>query len=316
MLRIVFMGTPDFSVPTLAAIAEAGHTIAAVYSQPPRPAGRGMHEQKSPVHKFAETAGIPVLTPRSLRDPAAQAAFAAHGADAAVVVAYGLILPRAVLEAPRFGCFNLHASALPRWRGAAPIQRAIMAGDAQTAASIMSMDEGLDTGAVCAHEPLTIDPAMTAGELHDLMAARGAALMVDALGALERGELACQPQATEGVTYAAKIEKAEAQIDWTRSAVEVRNQIHGLSPWPGAYFEIMHEGRVERLKVLRAALADGSGDPGTFIDDAGTIACGSGAVRLIEVQRAGKRPMNLGELLRGFALPAGLRVRVADAAKH
>ena len=316
MLRIVFMGTPDFSVPTLAAIAEAGHTIAAVYSQPPRPAGRGMHEQKSPVHKFAETAGIPVLTPRTLRDPTAQAAFAAHDADAAVVVAYGLILPRPILEAPRFGCFNLHASALPRWRGAAPIQRAIMTGDTQTAASIMRMDEGLDTGPVCAHEPLTIDPDMTAGKLHDLMATRGAALMVDVLNTLERGALACTPQPVEGVTYAAKIEKAEAQIDWTRSAVEVRNQIHGLSPWPGAYLEIMNEGRIERIKVLRAALADGSGDPGTFIDDVGTIACGSAAVRLIEVQRAGKRPMSLGELLRGFALPAGLRARVADAAKH
>ena len=316
MLRIVFMGTPDFSVPTLAAIAEAGHTIAAVYSQPPRPAGRGMHEQKSPVHKFAETAGIPVLTPRTLRDPAAQAAFAAHEADAAVVVAYGLILPRPILEAPRFGCFNLHASALPRWRGAAPIQRAIMAGDTQTAASIMRMDEGLDTGPVCAHMSLVIDPDMTAGKLHDLMTARGAALMVDALGALERGALVCTPQPAEGVTYAAKIEKAEAQIDWTRSAAEVRNQIHGLSPWPGAYLEIMHEGRIERLKVLRATLVDGSGVPGTFIDDAGSIACGSGAVRLIEVQRAGKRPMSLGELLRGFALPAGLRAHVADAAKH
>jgi methionyl-tRNA formyltransferase len=316
MLRIVFMGTPDFSVPTLAAIAEAGHTIAAVYSQPPRPAGRGMHEQKSPVHKFAETAGIPVLTPRTLRDPAAQAIFSAHEADAAVVVAYGLILPRPILDAPRLGCFNLHASALPRWRGAAPIQRAIMAGDTETAASIMRMDEGLDTGPVCAHQSLTINPDMTAGELHDLMAARGAALMVEALDALERGALVCTQQPDEGVTYAAKIEKTEGLIDWTRSAVEVRNQIHGLSPWPGAYFEIMHDDRAERLKVLRATLADGSGAPGTFIDDAGSIACGSGAIRLIEVQRAGKRPMALGELLRGFALPRGTRALVADASKH
>jgi methionyl-tRNA formyltransferase len=316
MLRIVFMGTPDFSVPTLAAIVEAGHAVAAVYSQPPRPAGRGMHEQKSPVHKFAEAAGIPVLTPRTLRDTAAQEAFKAHGADAAVVVAYGLILPRAILEAPRFGCFNLHASALPRWRGAAPIQRAIMAGDAETAASIMRMDEGLDTGPVCSEERIAIGPDMTAGELHDLMAARGAALMVKALAMLEQGALTCRPQPTDGVTYAAKIEKAEAQIDWSRSAEDVHNQIRGLSPWPGAYFEIAHDGRAERLKVLRAEIASGSGSPGTFLDNAGAIACETGAIRLVEVQRAGKRPMSLDELLRGFDLPAGLRAVAKPGSEH
>ncbi len=311
-MRVVFMGTPDFSVPTLAAVREAGHKIVAVYSQPPRPAGRGMHEQKSPVHKFAEEAGAPVLTPRSLRDPTAQEAFRAHRADTAVVVAYGLILPRAILEAPRFGCFNLHASALPRWRGAAPIQRAVMAGDAETAASIMRMDEGLDTGPVCAHSPIAIGPEMTAGELHDLMAARGAALMVEALAALEKNALTCTPQSTERVTYAAKIDKAEAHIDWSRSAAEVHNQVRGLAPWPGAYFEVMHDGRAERLKVLRASRASGTGIAGTFIDDAGTIACGDGAIRLLEVQRAGKRPMTVTELLRGFALSAGSRVLPAS----
>jgi methionyl-tRNA formyltransferase len=316
MLRIVFMGTPGFSVPTLAAIVGAGHVVTAVYSQPPRPAGRGMHEQKSPVHKFAEAAGIPVLTPRTLRGAAAQEAFKAHGADAAVVVAYGLILPRAILEAPRFGCFNLHASALPRWRGAAPIQRAIMAGDTETAASIMRMDEGLDTGPVCAEERIAIGPDMTAGELHDLMAARGAALMVKALATLERGALTCTPQPADGVTYAAKIEKAEAQIDWTRSAADARNQIRGLSPWPGAYFEIAHDGRAERLKVLRAAITSGAGSPGTFLDNAGTIACGTGAIRLVEVQRAGKKPMSLDELLRGFELPAGTRAVAKHSGEH
>jgi len=307
MLRIVFMGTPDFSVPTLSAIADAGHSLAAVYSQPPRPAGRGMHEQKSPVHRFAEQAGFPVLTPRSLRDPDAQLIFQAHGADAAVVVAYGLILPRLILDASRLGCFNLHASALPRWRGAAPIQRAIMAGDTETAASIMRMDEGLDTGAVCAIDPLAIEPDMTAGELHDLMAARGAALMVQALAALEAGTLECAPQPTDGVTYAAKIDKAETQIDWSRPAAEVHNHIRGLAPWPGAHFEVMHDGRAERLKVLRAKLDRGTGEPGTFLDNDGTIACGTGAIRLLEVQRAGKKPMAVAELLRGFALLAGTR---------
>ncbi|MBN9280623.1 MAG: methionyl-tRNA formyltransferase [Hyphomicrobium sp.] len=313
MLRIVFMGTPDFSVPTLSAIAEAGHEVVAVYSQPPRPAGRGMHEQKSPVHKFADNAEIAVLTPRTLRDPAAQETFRTHRADAAVVVAYGLILPRAILDAPRFGCFNLHASALPRWRGAAPIQRAVMAGDSETAASIMRMDEGLDTGPVCATAPIAIGPEMTAGELHDLMAARGAALMVEALAALEKNTLACTPQPPDGVTYAAKIEKAEARIDWARSAAEVHNQIRGLSPWPGAFFEVRHEGRVERLKVLRVTQVQGSGAAGTLLDDAGTIACGDGAVRLIEVQRAGKKPMSLAELLRGFSLPAGTCVLATQA---
>ncbi len=308
MLRIVFMGTPDFSVPTLAAIAAAGHEITAVYSQPPRPAGRGMQPQKSPVHQFAEQAGIPVLTPRTLRDEGAQTAFRAHEADGAVVVAYGLILPRAVLEAPRHGCFNLHGSALPRWRGAAPIQRAIMAGDRETAAMIMRMDEGLDTGPVCASAAITIEPEMTAGELHDLMATRGAALMVEALASLEQGTLTCTPQSDAGVTYAAKIDKAEARIDWNRTATEVHNQIRGLSPWPGAFFEVEHAGKPERIKVLRATIAEGSAAPGTVLADDGVIACAGGAIRLLEIQRAGKRPMGIAEALRGFSLARGARV--------
>jgi len=316
MLRIVFMGTPEFSVPTLAALREAGHEIVAVYSQPPRPAGRGMHAQKSPIHVFADGFAVPVLTPRTLRDAGAQDAFRAHNADAAVVVAYGLILPRPILDAPRCGCFNLHASALPRWRGAAPIQRAIMAGDKGTAASIMRMDEGLDTRPVCASAPINIGPEMTAGELHDVMAARGAALMVEALSSLEKGVLKCNPQSDDGVTYAAKIDKAEARIDWNSPAETVRNQIRGLAPWPGAYLEILHEGRIERLKVLRAVRAGGSGPPGTFLDEMGTIACGDGALRLVEVQRAGKRPMPLAELLRGFALPAGTRALTDHQPQH
>jgi methionyl-tRNA formyltransferase len=316
MLRIVFMGTPDFAVPTLAAIAAAGHAIAAVYSQPPRPAGRGLQQQKSPVHRFADEAGIPVLAPRSLRDEEARAQFGAHGADAAVVVAYGLILPKPVLDAPRHGCFNLHGSALPRWRGAAPIQRAIMAGDHETAAMIMRMDEGLDTGPVCAATRITIAPDMTAGELHDLMAARGAILMVDTLAALERGTLACTPQPSEGVTYAGKIDKAEARIDWTRPAAEINNKVRGLAPWPGAYFEVAHDGKTERIKVLRARPVSGSGAPGTLLDGEGTIACGDGAIRFVEVQRAGRRPMTATELLRGFTLAPGTILRAAAPGGH
>jgi methionyl-tRNA formyltransferase len=316
MLRIVFMGTPDFAVPTLAAIVAAGHSIAAVYSQPPRPAGRGLQQQKSAVHRFADGAGIPVLTPRSLRDEPAQAQFGAHHADAAVVVAYGLILPKPVLDAPRHGCFNLHGSALPRWRGAAPIQRAIMAGDRETAAAIMRMDEGLDTGPVCASAPIPIGPDMTAGDLHDLMAARGANLMVEALAALERGALACTPQPRDGVTYAGKIDKGEAAIDWSRAAAEVHNKVRGLAPWPGAYFEVTLGGRTERIKVLRAAPVPDRGPPGTLLDGDGTIACADGAIRLVEVQRAGKRPMSATELLRGFALAPGTSVRGAHPGHH
>lgn len=305
MLRIVFMGTPDFAVATLDAIRAAGHTVVAAYTRAPRPAGRGMAERRSPVHERAEAAGIPVLTPRSLKGAAEQAAFAAHRADVGVVVAYGLILPRPVLEAPRHGCLNLHGSALPRWRGAAPIQRAVMAGDSTTAAMVMRMDEGLDTGPVCLAQPIVIGAEMTAGELHDVMAVEGAALMVRALAALEAGTLAATPQAAGGVTYAAKIEKSEARIDFGRPARRVQDQIRGLSPFPGAWLEAGPADRRERIKVLRCVVVDGDGPPGTVLDAAPTIACGSGAIRLVEVQRAGKRAMSAGELMRGFPLPVG-----------
>jgi methionyl-tRNA formyltransferase len=280
-LRIVFMGTPDFAVPTLAEILGAGHEVLAAYSQPPRPAGRGMAPTKSPVHLFAEQAGIEVRTPSSLKGAPEPAEFASLGVDAAVVVAYGLLLPSAVLAAPRFGCLNLHASALPRWRGAAPIQRAIMAGDATTAAT------------------------MTAGALHDVLARTGAGLMTRALAALERGALDCQPQAASGVSYAAKIDKAEARIDFARPAREVHNLIRGLSPFPGAWFEAGADGKRERIKVLRVCAADGGGRPGEVLDAQLTVACAEGAVRLLELQRAGKSPMRAADLLRGFSLPPG-----------
>lgn len=305
MLRIVFMGTPRFAVPTLSEILGAGHAVVAVYTQPPRPAGRGMDERKSPVHAFAEGSSIPVLTPKSLKQAAEQQVFAAHEADVAVVVAFGLILPKPVLEAPRHGCLNLHGSALPRWRGAAPIQRAVMAGDTATAAMVMRMDEGLDTGPVCLAESIDIAPDMTTGELHDVMMLRGADLMVRALAALERGSLHCTPQPADGVTYAAKIDKAETRLDFTRSALEIHNKIRGLSPSPGAWFEIAIGGKHERVKVLASELSDASGAPGTVLDDRLTIACGGGAIRPLRVQRAGKSPMSTDELLRGIAVPPG-----------
>jgi methionyl-tRNA formyltransferase len=305
-MRIVFMGTPDFAVPTLAAILAAGHRVAAVYTRAPRPAGRGMEQRKSPVHLFAEAAGLPVLTPRSLRDEAEQQAFATRGADVGVVVAYGLILPAAVLHAPPGGCLNLHASALPRWRGAAPIARAVMAGDAATAATVMRMDEGLDTGQVCLAEAVPIGADMTAGELHDVLAERGAKLMVQALAEIARGTLTCLPQPEVGVTYAAKIDKGETGIDFSRPAGEVHNHVRGLSPFPGAWFAAGE--KRERVKVLRTRIAPGSGAPGTVLDGALTVACGEGAVQLLELQRAGKRPMAAAELLRGFPLPPGTRI--------
>lgn len=309
MLRIVFMGTPEFSVPALSEIVGAGHEVAAVYTQPPRPAGRGMSERRSPVHVFAEAAGVPVLTPQSLKTAETQAAFAAHAADVAIVIAYGLLLPKAILDVPRHGCLNLHGSALPRWRGAAPIQRAIMAGDSETAAMVMRMNEGLDTGPVCLAESVAIGPEMTAGELHDRMALVGAGLIVKALAALERGSVDCRPQPQVGVTYARKITNEEARIDFGQPAREVHNLIRGLSPAPGAWFQVTGaNGMPERIKVLRATLAGGSGTPGTVLDDALGIACGDGAVQLLQVQRAGKRPMTAAELLRGFALQAGTRV--------
>jgi methionyl-tRNA formyltransferase len=306
-LNLVFMGTPDFSVPALDAIVAAGHRVLCVYSQPPRPAGRGMNERPSPVHARAAALGLPVRTPRSLKSVEDQAAFAALEADAAVVIAYGLILPRVILEAPRFGCFNIHASKLPRWRGAAPIHRAIMAGDTETAVMVMQMQEGLDTGPVAATRLVPIGRDITTGELHDALASAGADLIVEALATLERnGALPAVAQSLDGVTYAAKIDKAEARIDLSKPALEVHNHIRGLSPFPGAWLDATPVGgKPERLKILRTELAAGSGKPGQVLDDALAIACGDDAIRLLEVQRAGKRAMTAEDFLRGFALSRG-----------
>ncbi|MBN9353841.1 MAG: methionyl-tRNA formyltransferase [Hyphomicrobium denitrificans] len=307
-LDIVFMGTPDFSVPVLDALVAAGHRVVAVYSQPPRPAGRGLAELKSPVHRRAEALGIPVRTPKNFKTDEDRAAFADLKADAAVVVAYGLLLPAAVLDAPRLGCFNVHASKLPRWRGAAPIQRAIMAGDAVTAVNIMRMDEGLDTGPVCLGRDVAITPDMTAGELHDTLSALGAELMVEALAEPEAGTLRAVPQPQEGVTYAAKIDKRETRIDFTKTATEVANHIRGLSPFPGAWFEANLGGKPERIKVLRASSIAKDGEPGVLLDGELTIACGEGAIRIEELQRAGKQPMKAADFLRGARLEPGTRL--------
>ena len=301
-LRLAFLGTPDFAVPTLAELMAQGHDIAAVYSQPPRPKGRGLSLEKSAVQKFAETAGLEVRTPLSLKGAEEQAAFAALNLDAAVVVAYGLLLPKAILEAPRMGCFNLHGSLLPRWRGAAPIQRAVMAGDAETGVMAMQMDEGLDTGPVLMAERVAVG-RQTSGELAERLARLGADLMVRALGALERGAITAQPQAADGVTYAKKISKDEARIDWLKSAAEIDCLIRGLSPWPGAWSEV----KGERLKILFAEPVPGKGEPGAVIGEDLIIACGDGALRLLKVQRAGSKAMTADELLKGFALPAGTR---------
>ncbi len=305
-LRIVFMGTPHFSAPVLSAILAAGHEVVACYTRAPKPAGRrGLTLTKSPVHELAESLGVPVFTPRTLRDEEEAARFRAHDADVAFVVAYGLILPKPILEAPRHGCLNLHASLLPRWRGAAPIQRAIMAGDAQTGVMVMRMEEGLDTGPVAMTERVAIGPDVTAGELHDELSRVGAALGVRALDALERGALSFTPQLDEGVIYAHKIDKAESRIDWTKPAKAVHDMIRGLSPFPGAWFEADFGRGPERVKALRSTLATGSGAPGHLLGGDLTIACGEGAVRLIEVQRAGKTPVSARDFLRGAgALPS------------
>ncbi|MBN9070594.1 MAG: methionyl-tRNA formyltransferase [Rhizobiales bacterium] len=309
VLRVVFMGTPDFSVPTLRAVAGAGHEIVAVYTQPPRPAGRrGLELTASPVQHEAERLGLTVRTPLSLKPEAEQAAFRALEADVAVVVAYGLLLPPAVLEATRLGCYNGHASLLPRWRGAAPIQRAIMAGDDETGVMIMRMEAGLDTGPVALTRRVSIGPDMTAGELHDRLMEAGAALMVEALARLEAGALPATPQPAEGVTYAAKIDKTETRIDWCRPAEDVHNRIRGLSPFPGAWCEAAIGGKMERLKLLRSTLASGSGVPGTLLDGKLTVACGVGAVRLTDVQRAGGRPVPAADFLRGAGLGEGDRL--------
>jgi len=307
-LRLIFMGTPDFAVPTLIELAGAGHEIAAVYTRAPKPAGRGMDLQHTPVAREAKRLGLPVLTPKTLKTPEAQAEFAAHGADAAVVVAYGLILPKAILDAVPLGCFNLHASLLPRWRGAAPINRAVMAGDAESGVTLMKMDEGLDTGDMAMMERVAIAPDMTAGELHDQLSAIGGDLMLRGIGALERGALQLQKQPADGVTYAAKIDKSESRIDWSKPWQDVHNHIRGLSPFPGAWFEMQGEKDVARVKVLRTTKGDGSGTPGTLLDDRLTIACGNGAVRILELQRAGKQPMKAEEFLRGTAVAKGARV--------
>lgn len=304
-LRIVFMGTPDFSVPALSEIVGAGHDVVGVYTQPPRPAGRGMEPKKSPAHRFAEEAGLPVFTPKSLRRAEVQAGFASLGADVAVVVAYGLILPKAVLDAPPLGCLNLHGSLLPRWRGAAPIQRAVMAGDAETGVMVMKMDEGLDTGPVALADRIAIGPDATAGEMHDQLSLMGASLVLRALDLLERGELAFTPQPEEGVTYAAKISKEETRIDWSGPGNEIHDKIRGLSPYPGAWFKALLGGKSERVKVLRSVLVPGKGEPGLILDSHLTVACGSQAVRLTQVQRAGRRPVGGAEFLRGFPLAKG-----------
>jgi methionyl-tRNA formyltransferase len=291
------MGTPDFAVPTLVELAGGGHDIAAVYTRAPKPAGRrGLETTPSPIAREAERLKLPILTPKTLKPADAADALRAHGADAAVVVAYGLILPKAILEAFPLGCFNLHASLLPRWRGAAPIHRAIMAGDKETGVMVMKMEEGLDTGPVAMAERVAIAPDVTTGELHDRLARLGADLMLRAIGALERGGLQLTPQAATGVTYATKIDKNETRIDWTKPWNEVHDHCRGLSPFPGAWCEIPGIGRV---KILHTTKGDGSGQPGRALDDKLTIACGNGAVRIVELQRAGGRPMAADEFLRG-----------------
>lgn len=300
-LRIVFMGTPDFAVPMLLQVAAQGHEIVGVYTRAAKPAGRGMDLQITPVEREARRLGLPVFAPKTLRDEAVRADFRAHNADAAVVVAYGLILPKSILDAPRLGCFNVHASLLPRWRGAAPIHRAVMAGDRETGVTIMRMDEGLDTGAMALVERIPIEADATTGDLHDVLARLGADAMVRALAAAERGSLRLTPQPEDGITYAEKIAKSETRIEWAQPAHAVHNHIRGLSPWPGAWFE--HGG--VRVKVLRSTLAEGRGAPGTVLDDKLTIGCGDGAVRLSQVQRAGRAPMSADEFLRGTRISAG-----------
>lgn len=308
-LRIIFMGTPAFSVATLEALHAAGHRIVAAYSQPPRPGGRrGLDLQKSPVHQAAEELGIEIRHPLNFRDPADREAFAALDADVAVVVAYGLLLPQAILDGTRLGCYNGHASLLPRWRGAAPIQRAIMAGDSETGMMVMKMDKGLDTGPVALTRKIAIAPDMTGGELHDALSLIAAEAIVEAMALLEKGTLETVPQPEEGVLYAAKIDKAETRVDFSRSAKEVHDHIRGLAPFPGAWTEIDVGGKPERVKLLAShlAAADGHlGAPGTILDDVMTVACGTGAVSLVRLQKAGGKPLDTQDFLRGTPLPKG-----------
>ncbi|MTJ81529.1 MAG: methionyl-tRNA formyltransferase [Telmatospirillum sp.] len=303
------MGTPDFSVPIVRALAAAGHDIVAVYSQPPRPAGRGQQPRLSPVHAFADTNGIPVRTPRSLRDPASQAEFRDLGADVAVVAAYGLILPRPILEAPRFGCINVHASLLPRWRGAAPIQRAIEAGDDKSGVTIMQMEEGLDTGPMLLRAEVPIGPDTDASVLHDALSAEGARLIVEALEKLPAGTLVETPQPSEGVTYAAKLARDEGRLDWRRPARDLERAVRAFTPWPGAWFEYGGE----RFKVLVAERTAGQAAvPGTLVDGHLTVACGGDALRILRLQRPGKSAMDAGAFLRGCPMPAGTRLALPE----
>jgi methionyl-tRNA formyltransferase len=303
-MRLIFMGTPDFAVPTLIELAARGHEIAAVYTRAAKPAGRGMDLQRTPIEREARRLALPVRTPKTLKDDDVQKIFHAHNADAAVVVAYGLILPKPILEAPRIGCFNVHASLLPRWRGAAPINRAIMAGDAESGVTIMKMDEGLDTGAMAMAERTAIGADMTAGELHDALSRVGADLMLRVLAAAERDSLSLTPQPANGVTYAEKISKTETRTDWTKPWKQVHDHIRGLSPFPGAWFEL--DG--VRVKVLRSIRGESAGPPGILLDNRLTVACGDGAVQLVQVQRAGRQPMSADEFLRGTPVKAGARV--------
>jgi methionyl-tRNA formyltransferase len=301
-LRLVFMGTPEFAVPTLRKLREQGHNIAAVYTREPKPGGRrGMELQPTPIEHEARSYGLPVLTPKTLRTPDAEETFRLHAADIAVVVAYGLILPKPILDAPPLGCLNLHASALPRWRGAAPINRAIMAGDAATAVMVMRMEEGLDTGPVAKAEHVAIDQDMTAGELHDRLAPLGADLMAQALVELEMHVLRLRPQPRDGITYARKIDKAETRIDWTKPWKRVHDHCRGLSPFPGAWCEIGGA----RVKVLRTTKSEGSGAPGTVVDDTLTVACGDGAIRILTLQPASRRAVTADEYLHSTRVVPG-----------
>lgn len=313
-LRIIFMGTPDFSVPTLQNLKQAGHEIVAVYTQPPRPAGRrGLDVTKSPVHQAAELLGIPVLTPLNFKAEEDRQTFRDFDADVAVVVAYGLLLPVAILEGTKLGCYNGHASLLPRWRGAAPIQRAIMAGDEKTGMIVMKMEKGLDTGPMALTKEVEITEMMTAGELHDKLMLVGARAMVEAMEKLEANDLPLTPQPEEGVLYAAKIDKAETRIDFSRPAREVHNHIRGLSPFPGAWFEAEINSKPERIKVLSSTIGEGSGAAGQLLDDALTVACGEGAVKLVRLQKAGGKPLDAADFLRGTHLPKGAKLSVGAA---
>jgi len=309
-LRLAFMGTPDFAVPSLEALVAAGHNVACVYAQPPRPAGRGHQVQASPVQVCAERLGLPVRTPKSLRTPVERRYFAEMKLDVGVVAAYGLLLPLAILETPRFGCFNVHASLLPRWRGAAPIQHAILAGDAETGVTIMQMDEGLDTGAMALTGAVPIGSKTTASDLHDRLAEQGARLIVEAMDRLGKGTLATAPQPETGATYAPKLTREHGRLDWHRPAADLERRVRALTPWPGAWFEAQGE----RIKVLTAEVVEGveSAAPGTLLDGRLTFACGNRAVRLTRVQRPGRGPVDGEAFLRGFPLPVGTRLSAAD----